>query len=60
MLPAVEGEPDRPGRRVGGFSFVGMTTTEQGVAVPADAAAGTGWFTFDGGQHWQPSSVSSS
>jgi photosystem II stability/assembly factor-like uncharacterized protein len=44
----------------GGFSFVGMTTREQGVAVPADAAAGTVWFTFDGGQHWQPSGVSSS
>jgi hypothetical protein len=48
------------GAPAGGFSFVGMTTTEQGVAVPADAAAGTVWFTFDGGQHWQPSSVSSS
>jgi hypothetical protein len=42
-----------------GFSFVGMTTDEQGVAVPADATAGTVWFTFDGGRDWQPSSVSS-
>jgi hypothetical protein len=48
------------GAPAGGFSFVGMTTAGQGVAVPADAAAGTVWFTFDGGQHWQPSSISSS
>jgi photosystem II stability/assembly factor-like uncharacterized protein len=48
------------GAPAGGFSFVGMTTDEQGVAVPADAAAGTVWFTFDGGRDWQPSSVSSS
>ena len=43
----------------GGFTFVGMTTNTQGVAIPADAAAGTVWFTFDGGQTWRPSSVSS-
>jgi photosystem II stability/assembly factor-like uncharacterized protein len=48
------------GAPAGGFSFVGMTTDEQGVAVPADAAAGTVWFTFDGGRAWQPSSVSGS
>jgi len=39
---------------------VGMTTAAQGVAVPADVAAGTVWFTFDAGQDWQPSSVSGS
>jgi hypothetical protein len=44
----------------GGFSFVGMTTDEQGVALPVDAAAGTVWFTFDGGLSWQPSAVSRS
>jgi hypothetical protein len=48
------------GAPAGGFTFVGMTTAEQGVAVPADVAAGTIWFTFDAGQHWQPSSVSGS
>jgi photosystem II stability/assembly factor-like uncharacterized protein len=48
------------GAPAGGFSFVGMTTAEQGVAVPADQASGTVWFTFDAGQHWQPSSVSGS
>jgi hypothetical protein len=48
------------GAPAGGFIFVGMTTAEQGVAVPADLAAGSVWFTFDAGQHWQPSSVSGS
>jgi photosystem II stability/assembly factor-like uncharacterized protein len=42
-----------------GFTFVGMTTDTQGVAVPADAAAGEIWFTFDGGQTWTPSAVAS-
>ena len=42
-----------------GFAFVGMTTGTQGVAVPADATAGTIWFTFDGGQTWAPSAVAS-
>jgi photosystem II stability/assembly factor-like uncharacterized protein len=43
----------------GGFGYVGMTTDTQGVAVPADPAAGTIWFTFDGGKTWAPSRVSS-
>jgi photosystem II stability/assembly factor-like uncharacterized protein len=42
----------------GGFGFVGMTTEAQGVALPADPAAGTVWFTFDGGKTWTPSRVS--
>jgi photosystem II stability/assembly factor-like uncharacterized protein len=42
----------------GGFGYVGMTTDEQGVALPADPAAGSVWFTFDGGQTWTPSRVS--
>ncbi len=41
----------------GGFGYVGMTTAEQGVALPADPAAGTVWFTFDGGLSWRPSPV---
>ena len=44
----------------GGFGFVGMTTGEQGVALPADPAAGTVWFTFDGGQSWRPSHLDDS
>ena len=42
----------------GGFSFVGMTTDSQGVAVPADPTAGAIWFTYDGGLTWMPSRVS--
>jgi len=42
----------------GGFGYVGMTTDAQGIALPADPAVGTVWFTFDGGQSWAPSAVS--
>jgi photosystem II stability/assembly factor-like uncharacterized protein len=42
----------------GGFGYVGMTTDTQGIALPADPAAGTVWFTFDGGLTWAPSRVS--
>jgi hypothetical protein len=49
-----------PAPAAGGFSYVGMTTDEQGIALPANPASGTVWFTFDGGQRWQPSRVTSS
>jgi hypothetical protein len=42
-----------------GFSYIGMTTDQQGVALPASPAAGTVWFTFDGGKSWRPSPVKS-
>jgi hypothetical protein len=35
-----------------------MTGPQQGVAVPADTAQHTVWFTFDGGQTWRPSPIS--
>jgi hypothetical protein len=44
----------------GGFGYVGMTTGDQGIALPADPASGTVWFTFDGGQSWAPSPVTGS
>jgi hypothetical protein len=44
---------------VGGFGYVGMTTDKQGIALPADPASGMVWFTFDGGQSWAPSDVTS-
>jgi len=44
----------------GGFGYVGMTTDEQGIALPADPSAGTVWFTFDGGQSWAPSRLNGS
>jgi len=48
------------GGPAGGFGYVGMTTDEQGIALPADPAAGTVWFTFDGGQSWAPSRLNGS
>ena len=42
----------------GGFSYVGMTGPQQGVAVPADTAQHAVWFTFDGGLTWRPSPIS--
>ncbi len=48
------------GGPAGGFGYVGMTTDDQGVALPADPSAGTVWFTFDGGQSWRPSRLDGS
>jgi hypothetical protein len=42
----------------GGFSYVGMTTAEQGVAVPADPSVHAVWFSYDGGATWQQSPIS--
>ena len=36
----------------GGFSYVGMTTNDQGVALPVNASLHEIWMTFDGGQTW--------
>ncbi len=38
----------------GGFSYVGMTTDDQGVAVPADTSLHEIWMTADGGDTWAP------
>ena len=38
----------------GGFSYVGMTTDDQGIALPADTSLHEIWMTFDGGQTWSP------
>jgi hypothetical protein len=40
-----------------GFSYVGMTTPTDGVAVPNDAGLGEVFSTRDGGQSWLPSPV---
>jgi hypothetical protein len=37
----------------GGFSYVGMTSSEQGVALPAAANLHMIWMTTDGGRTWQ-------
>ena len=41
----------------GGYSYVGMTTSDQGVAVPANVSMDAVWFTYDGGAHWVESPV---
>jgi photosystem II stability/assembly factor-like uncharacterized protein len=43
----------------GGFSFVGMTTATQGVALPADTSLHEIWMTVDGGMTWQAYPVAS-
>jgi hypothetical protein len=35
-----------------GFTYVGMTTATQGVALPADTSLHKIWMTFDGGLTW--------
>jgi hypothetical protein len=41
----------------GGFSYVGMTNSSQGVALPADATLGEIFVTSDGGRTWSASPV---
>ncbi|HEX3965578.1 MAG TPA: hypothetical protein VHZ03_54535 [Trebonia sp.] len=41
----------------GGFSYVGMTTDSQGVAVPTDASLHQVWMTYNGGVTWAPHSI---
>jgi hypothetical protein len=41
----------------GGFGYLGMTTSQQGVALPINTALHEVWMTFDGGRTWQPYTV---
>jgi hypothetical protein len=41
----------------GGFSYVGMTDKDQGVAVPEESSLGEVYVTSDGGRIWQPSPI---
>ena len=41
----------------GGYSYVGMTTPQQGVAVPVSLGLDAIWFTYDGGTRWHESLV---
>ena len=47
----------RGARAPGGYSYVGMTTSQQGVAVPVRLGLDAIWFTYDGGAHWRESPV---
>ena len=40
------------GGPAGGFSYAGMTSDSQGVALPADTSLHEIWMTFDGGLTW--------
>ncbi len=53
------GSPPGAAAGRGGFSYVGMTDQEHGVAVPADASLHEVFITSDGGGSWQPSSITS-
>ena len=44
--------------RNGGFSYVGMTSDTQGVAISDDSTVNKIWLTFDGGRTWTPSAIS--
>jgi hypothetical protein len=44
----------------GGFSYVGMTSPSDGVALPADASLHEVFITTDGGRTWQAHPVSQS
>jgi photosystem II stability/assembly factor-like uncharacterized protein len=48
------------GGPAGGFAYAGMTTSAQGVAVPADASAHAIWLTSDGGLTWHRSAITGS
>jgi hypothetical protein len=45
------------GAPAGGFSYVGMTTPKDGVAIPANPSPAGIYVTIDGGQTWQPSPI---
>ena len=47
----------RGARPPGGYSYVGMTTPQQGVAVPVRLGLDAIWFTYDGGTRWHESLV---
>jgi hypothetical protein len=50
----------RGGAPADGFRYIGMTTDDQGIALPADPSAGSVWFTFDGGHTWTASRLNGS
>jgi photosystem II stability/assembly factor-like uncharacterized protein len=54
QLPIQSGAGNGPS---GGFSYVGMTSQEQGVAVPASPSNHVIWFTYDGGLTWDGSAI---
>ncbi|MGH3169304.1 MAG: hypothetical protein ACRDN0_25915, partial [Trebonia sp.] len=45
------------GLPAGGFSYVGMTSDSNGVALPADSSLDEIWLTTNGGLTWTPSPI---
>ena len=45
------------GSPAGGFSYIGMTNSKQGVALPEQASLGEIFVTADGGRTWTASPV---
>ena len=41
----------------GGFSYIGMTTNSQGVAIPANASLHEVYMTYNGGLSWLPYAI---
>jgi hypothetical protein len=41
----------------GGFTYVGMTSPTQGVAISEDSTVNEIWLTFNGGRTWTPSAI---
>jgi hypothetical protein len=58
VRPASTGRWQQVSGPPGGFSFVGTTSTAQGVAVPASQLNEI-WMTYDGGITWQPYRIGS-
>jgi BNR/Asp-box repeat protein len=48
---------DVPAPGGGGFGFVGMTTSSNGVAVPSGRGSRELYITTDGGQNWRHSPI---
>ena len=44
-------------RPAGGFSYVGLTSSSQGVAVPVETSHHAVWFTYNAGQTWTLSPI---
>jgi BNR/Asp-box repeat len=53
-----QASPARAAAGEGGYSYVGMTSAADGVALPADADLHEVFITTDGGRTWQPHKVS--
>jgi hypothetical protein len=54
ILQGSNGQWQRTAMLSQGFSYVGMTSDKQGVAVPANSSLNEVYMTYNGGQSWIP------